>query len=82
MTPNDIGQVLDRLARIETKQDAANEAAARIEAKVQVTNGRVTELERAEIRRQTIWRIVRWVAGILTPLLTATLIALSNADKL
>lgn len=65
MTADSVDLVLDALARLEGKVDGKADKSdiARLEAKVDKTNGRVTELEKREIvhtaedgLKRTIWK--------------------------
>jgi hypothetical protein len=65
MTADSVATVLDALGRLEQKVDGKADKSdiARLEAKVDKTNGRVTELEKREIvhtaadgLKRTIWK--------------------------
>lgn len=71
MTADSVATVLDALARLEGKVDGKADKSdiARLEAKLDKTNGRVTELEKREIvhtaedgLKRTIWKAM--AAGV------------------
>jgi hypothetical protein len=71
--------VTGRLDRVDGRLD-------RIEVQTTAHNGRMTEIERVELKRSARWELVRnvlvWVAKIAVPVAVIAVAALLNADHL
>lgn len=71
MSPNDVGQILDRLARIEVTVENVAEDVTEVKGLASKTNGRVTALEKARERDKGFIAAVSLLVPIVTAIVTA-----------
>lgn len=71
MSPADVGQILDRLARMEVKLDNQGEDVREVKGLAAKTNGRVTKLEASRERDKGFVAALALLMPIVTAVVSA-----------